>query len=120
VTTGREPSPERQVLLLRAYLAFNAQDLDRLLVRIADDVDWPDDDGGRIRGSGALAAYWTEQWTRVRAHDHPVAFEEADDGRIAVRVEQVVRSLDGSTVSTARLTHLLRLDGDRIVRLDVG
>ena len=104
MTTTREPAIERRELLLRAYLAYNAQDAGRLLTLVTDDVDWPDGAGGRMHGRLALAAYWTEQWSRVRTHDHPVAFHELDDGRVAVDVEQVVRSLDGVTVSCSRST----------------
>jgi hypothetical protein len=42
----REPSIERQALLLRAHLAYNAQDVERLLALVGDDVDWPNDEGG--------------------------------------------------------------------------
>lgn len=115
----REPPVETQALLLRAYLAFNAQDAERLLTLLSDDVDWPDGNGGRVRGRPALSAYWTEQWERVRTHDHPVAFQQIDDGRVAVQVEQVVRALDGSTVSTAEVTHLHRVAGAHITRLDI-
>lgn len=92
----RELSTERQALLLRAYPAYNAQDLERLLTLVSDDVDWPDVAAGRLDGRQALSAYWTEQWKRVRAHDHSLAFEDQNDGRVAVYVRQVVRALDGS------------------------
>jgi ketosteroid isomerase-like protein len=115
----REPSAQRQALLLRAYHAYDAQDLDRLTAFLADDVDWPDDAGNRLHGKDAVRAYWTEQWTRVRVHDHPVAFQQLDDGRIAVHVSQVARSLDGTLLSTGEFTHVHRIDGDRIARLDV-
>jgi ketosteroid isomerase-like protein len=115
----REPSIERQALLLRAYLAYNAQDVERLLALVGDDVNWPDDGGGRIHGRHALSAYWTEQWKRVRTHDHPIAFKELDDGRVAVHIRQVVRSLDGSTTSTGEFTHLHRIESTHIARMDI-
>ena len=118
MTTG-EPAAETRVLLLRAYLAYNAQDLERLLALVSDDVDWPDDDGGRTHGRTALSAYWAGQWQRVRVNDHPVAFQQLDDGRICVHVEQVVRALDGSVVSTAEVTHLHQVAGARIERLEI-
>lgn len=119
MSPAEKVSLEDESLLLRAYLAFNAQDLDGLLALIAEDVDWPDDDGGRLHGKEALSAYWSEQWTRVRAHDHPVAFEQRGDGRVAVRVRQAVRALDGTTISTGELTHLHRIDGARIAGMEV-
>ena len=86
---------------------------------VGEDVDWPDDEENRLDGRQALRAYWTEQWTRVRVHDQPVAFRQLDDGRVAVAVRQVMRSLDGRLLSTGGFTHLHRIDGDRIARLDI-
>jgi hypothetical protein len=86
---------------------------------VGEDVDWPDDEENRLDGRQALRAYWTEQWTRVRVHDQPVAFRQPDDGRVAVDVSQVVRSLDGRLPPTGEFTHLHRIDGDRIARLDI-
>ncbi len=114
-----QPSAGRQVLLLRAYLAYNAQDLDRLLALVSEDVDWPDGVGGRILGRQALAAYWTEQWERVRAHDHPVAFHQRDDGRVAVHVRQVVWSLDGSERSRGEFVHVHRVGDAHIDGMDI-
>ena len=120
MTAGAQEEAEaRRDLLRRAYAAYNAQDGDALAAMLSDDVDWPDGAGGRIHGRPALAAYWTEQWSRLRAHDHPVAFQELDDGRVAVHVEQVVRSLDGVTVSTGAFLHLHRVEGGRIARMDI-
>lgn len=39
----------RRDLLLQAYAAYNAQDVEALLARISDDVDWPDG-AGRLHG----------------------------------------------------------------------
>jgi ketosteroid isomerase-like protein len=115
-----DPAVPPAALLRRAYAAYNRQDLDHLLTFVTDEVDWPDDGGGRLRGKAALRAYWTEQWTRTRTHDEPVGFTERDDGRIAVQIRQEVRSLDGRVLSTGRFRHLHRLDGDRIARLDIA
>jgi ketosteroid isomerase-like protein len=45
-------------LLLQAYAAYNAQDVEALLARISDDVDWPDG-AGRRHGKEQVRAYWT-------------------------------------------------------------
>lgn len=105
--------------MLRAYLGYHDKDLPRLLDLVDDDVDWSGDDGGRLHGRPAVSAYWTAQWQRVRAHDHPVAFTAREYGRTAVRVEQVVRAVDGSTPSTITFTHLHVLVDDRIIRMDL-
>ena len=105
-------------LLTRAYAAYNAQDVEGLLAKVSDDVDWPDGER-RLHGKEQLRSYWAEQWTRTRTHDEPVGFAELDDGRIAVDVSQVVRSPEGTVVSRGRVVHKHRLDGGLIARLDI-
>ena len=87
---------EHRELLLRAYAAFNDRDLETLSALLAENVDWPDDDGGRLRGRDAVRACWRERWTRTRTLDRPSDLRGLGDGRIAVRVEQV----GSETVST--------------------
>ena len=107
-----------QDLLSRAFAAYNAQDADSLLDLVSDDVDWPDD-SRRLRGKGALRAYWSVQWTRTRTHDQPSAFSRRPDGRVAVRLIRVVSSLDGSATSSGTFHYVFRIRGPHIARLDI-
>ncbi len=111
-------SPEHQDLLLRAYAAYNTQDMDVLLATLSDDIDWPDD-ATRLHGKAAVRAYWAEQWTRVRADDQPSRVTQLADGRTAVHVDQVVRSLDGLVLSRAQFVHVHRIEDGRIARMDI-
>lgn len=115
--TGRV-SGDRRALLLRAYAAYNNQDVETLLALVSDGVDWPDEAGG-LQGKEEVRAYWTKQWARTRTHDEPVGFSELDDGRIAVRISQVVRSLDGSVVSKGQFLHVHRIEAGQIARMDI-
>jgi hypothetical protein len=45
VTATGGVSADRRALLLRAYAAYNNQDVEALLALVSDDVDWPDDAG---------------------------------------------------------------------------
>jgi hypothetical protein len=105
-------------LLLQTYAAYDAQDVEALLARISDDVDWPDG-AGRRHGKEQVRAYWTEQWTRTRTHDESPSFSELDDGRAAVYIRQVVRSLDGSPISRGHFLQTHRIEGDLISRMDI-
>jgi len=105
-------------LLAEAYTAYNPQDVDSLLALVSDYVDWPDG-SSRLRGKAAVRVYWTDQWTRTHTHDRPVAVERRPDGRVAVRINQIVRSLDGSVLSTGSFCHVHRIEGPHIVRMDV-
>ncbi|HEX7462806.1 MAG TPA: nuclear transport factor 2 family protein [Dermatophilaceae bacterium] len=105
-------------LLSGAYLAYNRQDLDGLLALVSEDVDWPDG-SSRLRGRAAVRAYWSDQWTRTRSHDQPVAFTRRPDGSVAVPISQVIRSLDGSVISTGSFCHVHRIEGSHIARMDI-
>lgn len=110
---------DHQELLLQAYAAYNSQHVETLLALVSDDVDWPGDNADRLHGKEAVRTYWTEQWTRTRTHDTPVNFAELTDGRIAVHISQVVRSLNGSVISKGQFMHIHRIQGSRIARMDI-
>jgi ketosteroid isomerase-like protein len=119
VTATTAVQADHRKLLLRAYAAYNSQDIEALVALVSDDVNWPDDDAGRLHGKDEVRAYWTELWARTRTHDEPVAFSERNDGRTAVQISQVVRSPNGSAISKGQFLHLHRLEGDRIARMDI-
>ena len=85
---------------------------------VSDDVDWPDGERS-LHGKEEVRSYWTEPWTQTRTHDEPVSFSELDDGRTAVHLSQVVRSLEGSVMSQGRSLHMHRIEGDPISRMDI-
>ncbi|MCG5461585.1 nuclear transport factor 2 family protein [Micromonospora sp. MED01] len=105
-------------LVRRMYAAYNRRDADGLLALLANDVDWPDGDA-RLHGKDALRRYWLEQWTRVHTHDEPIEPVELGDRRIAVRVDQTVRTPDGSPLSTARFVHLFQIRDGLTARMDI-
>jgi hypothetical protein len=66
-TTGAQA--DHRELLLQAYAGYDSQDIEALVALISDDVDWPDDDIGRLHGKDEVRAHWPEQWARTRTHD---------------------------------------------------
>ncbi len=117
-SAGENVTSSEQDLLSRAFSAYNAQDADGLLALVSDDVDWPDG-SGRLQGKAALRAYWRHQWTRTRTHDQPTAFSRRPDGRVAVRLIRVVRSLDGSVISRGTFHYVFRIERTEVVGLDI-
>jgi ketosteroid isomerase-like protein len=102
------------------YEAFNRRDVDAVLALMSDDVDWPNAwKGGRLRGREAVRDYWTAQWAEIDPQVEPLSVTERADGRLAVRVRQVVRSLDGQVLSEGEVVHAYRLDDGLIQRMDV-
>ena len=107
-------------LLRRAYAAFNARDVDAVIALMHPDVDWPKAfEGGRVRGHAEVRAYWTRQFEQISPEVVPRGFAERPDGRMAVDVHQVVRSLDGDILSEGNVVHVYRLRDGLVERMDV-
>lgn len=95
-----------ETLLRETYDAFNARDIEGVLARFTDDVDWPNAwEGGRVVGHGAVRDYWTRQWAEIDPHVEPKAFRELPDGRVEVEVHQLARSLTGELVGEGTVLH---------------
>ena len=111
---------EREELLRGAYAAFNARDIERALVLMQPDVDWPNGmEGGRVRGHDEVRSYWTRQFGMIDSRVEPVGFEVLDDGRVAVDVHQVVRSLEGDVLSEGHVRHVYSLRGGLVERMEI-
>jgi hypothetical protein len=111
---------EAEALLRRAYEAFNARDVDAVVALMRPDVDWPNAfEGGRVRGHDEVRAYWTRQFAQIDPTVTPRAFTERADGRIAVDIHQVVRSLHGDVLSDGAVVHVYELHDGLVARMDV-
>jgi hypothetical protein len=111
---------EREELLRAAYEAFNARDIERALVLMQPDVDWPNGmEGGRVQGHDEVRAYWTRQFGLIDGHVEPVTFEALPDGRVAVEVHQVVRDLDGNLLSDSTVEHVYSFRDGLVERMEI-
>jgi ketosteroid isomerase-like protein len=113
--------PEPEIELLRtAYAAFNAHDADAVLAIMLPDVQWPRAfKGGFVRGTEAVRAYWTEQWSEIDAQNDPVAFHLEGDGQILVEVHQVVRDLTGAVLADQHVGHRFTFKDSLIQAMEV-
>jgi hypothetical protein len=111
---------EHEELLTGAYAAFNARDIERALVLMHPEVDWPNGmEGGRVRGHDEVREYWTRQFGAIDSRVEPVRFETLDDGRVAVTVHQVVRDLDGGLLSDSHVRHVYSFAGGVVSRMEI-
>jgi ketosteroid isomerase-like protein len=111
---------EREELLRGAYAAFNARDIERALVLMHPDVDWPNGmEGGRVRGHEEVRSYWTRQFGLIDSRVEPVGFEQLDDGRLAVEVHQVVRDTGGALLSDSRVRHVYSFRDGVVERMEI-
>jgi hypothetical protein len=102
------------------YDAFNRRDIDAVLARMNDEVDWPNAwRGGRLTGREAIREYWTAQWAEIDPHVEALSVTRRPDGSLAVRVRQVVRSIGGELLGDGEVVHVYRMRDERIDRMDV-
>lgn len=109
------PDTTPEVLLRRAFDAYNRRDAGALLTLLHDDVAWSSD-GGTLRKS-ELRAFWTEQWTRTRTHDEVTRVRQTAETEFAVSLDQVVRSVDGSLLSTGSFRYAFVVENGLIKAL---
>ena len=109
-----------QTLIAQAYSAFNRRDIDSALALMSDNVNWPKaSEGGRIVGKEEIRAYWTRQWQEFDPHVEPLDVIEQEDGRTAVKVHQLVKSLDGDVLSDSEVWHVYMIANGLIERMDL-
>lgn len=107
-------------LLLAAYAAFNARDIDAALVLMTVDVAWPKAfKGGFVRGHAEVRAYWTEQWSEINPHVEPVAFYPEDAAQVLVEVHQLVRDLAGAVLADELVGHRFTIEQGLIQAMEV-
>lgn len=104
-----------------AYAAFNARDVEAALALMHPEVDWPNAwEGGRVVGHGAVAAYWTRQFSSISSKVDPERFDHGSDGSVTVTVRQVVH--DAKTdepIADTNVIHRYRLEDGLIARMDI-
>jgi hypothetical protein len=105
----------------QAYSAFNKRNIDGALALMAEDVSWPKaSEGGRVVGKEEIRAYWTRQWGEFDAHVEPLAITEADEGKVRVRVHQLVKNLRGDVLSDSEVLHVFTVNNGLIAAMDLG
>jgi ketosteroid isomerase-like protein len=107
-------------LLIAAYQAFNARDIDTILAMMHPHVDWPNGmEGGRVHGQDNVREYWTRQWGILDPHVEPVSIEDDEAERSVARVHQIVRDLAGNLVVDQFVEHVYTIRDGLIERMDI-
>lgn len=114
-------------IIKEIYDRFNTRDIDGVLAALANDVVWANAmDGGHVHGHEGVRDYWTRQWAIVRPHVEPIAFQQPEDGVIAVEVIQSIYDLHGQPLSgqthelkDKTVMHIFQIDSDKVKRFDV-
>jgi len=112
---------DAKTLIEQAYFAFNERDIDGALALMTEDVSWPKaSEGGRVIGKEEIRAYWIRQWTEFDPHVEPLAVTEGDEGKIRVRVHQLVKNLRGQVLSDSEVLHIFTVNNGLIAAMDLG
>ena len=112
---------DTHTLIAEIYAAFNQRNMDAALARMSDTVSWPKaSEGGRVVGKGEIRAYWSRQWQEFDPQVEPIEVIDRGAGKIEVRVHQLVKSLDGDTLSDSKVRHVYTVVDDLIERMDLG
>jgi hypothetical protein len=111
-------SPE--TLIRKAYSAFNARDIDSALALMTDNVRWPKaSEGGHVVGKAEIRAYWTRQWEAFDPNVEPIDLIVRADGKLEVKVHQLVKSLDGDVLSDSEVHHFYTISNGLIECMDL-
>ena len=112
---------DTQMLIAKAYSAFNRRDIDGALALMSENVSWPKaSEGGRAIGKEEIRAYWTRQWKEFDPHVEPMEVTDCEAGRTDVKVHQLVKNLNGDIISDQTLLHVFTISNGLIERMDIG
>lgn len=112
---------DKKIVIEQAYSAFNRRDIDGALALMTEDVSWPKaSEGGKIIGKEEIRAYWTRQWDEFDPHVEPLEITENGNGKVRVRVHQLVKSLQGNVLSDSEVLHAFTLNSGLIAAMDLG
>jgi len=113
--------PDTKTIIEKAYTAFNRRDIDAALALMTEDVSWPKaSEGGRVIGKEEIRAYWTRQWAEFDPHVEPLAITEGAEGKVRVRVHQLVKSLQGDVLADSEVLHVFTMNSGLIAAMDFG
>lgn len=113
--------PDALHIVSQAYAAFNRRDIDAALALMSQDVSWPKaSEGGKVVGKQAIRAYWTRQWAEFDPHVEPLSMTAGDDGKVRVRVRQLVKNLHGDVLSDSEVLHVFTVSGGLIAAMELG
>lgn len=109
-----------ELLIYKAYEAFNARDIDGVLHLMDPGVRWPNGwEGGYVNGHNEVRDYWTRQWNELNPTVTPVSLTEKDDGRLEADVHQVVKDKQGNLLFDGNVKHIYSFANGLITEMEI-
>jgi limonene-1,2-epoxide hydrolase len=105
---------------LNIYDHFNKRNIDYVISNMTADVKWANGmEGGYVHGHEGVREYWTRQFKLVSSEVTPSKVRE-QNGKVFIKVHQVVHDLDGNLIADATVIHIFTMDGDKIAEFDIA
>ena len=107
-------------VIRKAYSAFNAREIDKVLAFMHPEVRWPNGwEGGYVHGHEEVRNYWTRQWKELDPKVDPIAFHERQDGSLEVKVHQQVKDLRGNSIFDGSVIHVYFFENGLIKTMNI-
>ena len=117
---NEEEMLKNQLLIKKAYAAFNARDIDAVLQVMHPQVKWPKAwEGGYAHGHDEVRAYWERQWQEIDPKVTPVGFRKREDGTVEVEVDQLVKDLEGKILFDGKVKHVYVINDGLLQQMDI-
>jgi nuclear transport factor 2 (NTF2) superfamily protein len=119
---SNHPANDEQAvqLLQKAYAAFNTRQIDQVLTLMHTDVAWPNGwEGGYVHGHDEVRAYWERQWAAIDPHVDPMEFIRLPDGRMQVKVHQLVKDLQGNVILDGTVLHIYTIENGLVRIMEI-
>ena len=111
---------KNQALIKNAYAAFNARDIDAILLVMHPQVKWSKAwEGDYANGHDEVRAYWERQWKEIDPNVTPVGFRERENGTLEVEVDQLVKDLAGNVLFDGKVLHIYVINDGLLQQMDV-
>ena len=109
-----------QDLIIKAYTAFNARDIETALSTFHPEVQWPKAfEGGYVTGHEEIRKYWTRQWAEINPNVEPTGFNERQNGTVEVMVHQVVKDMEDNQLFDGTVKHIYMIQDNLLRRMDI-
>jgi len=107
-------------IIKKAYIGFNARNIDAVLSLMDANVKWPKAfEGDYVTGHEAVREYWTRQWSEINPKVEPILITERPDGKIEVEVKQLVKDLKDTILFDGNVKHVYTIENNLITIMDV-
>jgi len=107
-------------IISKAYTGFNSRDIDSVLTVMHPDIHWPKAfEGGYVVGHDAVREYWTRQWTEINPIVQPLAITERPDGKVEIKVYQLVKDLEGNILFDGNVNHVYVINNGLLYSMDI-